>query len=130
LSGLLYTYDYYRSIMRCYVFNPKEPYFLEVYRLMAGITTGCLVLLLVFSLRFLWLRTGSRWWFAGLMLFEIAFTVSISVFWLSKNRALASSVGGATGVATGGLVLQDIVLFPLWAPFAVLWAHRRIIHVA
>ena len=43
--------------------------------------------------------------------------------WLIPD--IGMSIGAATGVANGGLVIQGITLFPLWGPLLVTWAARR-----
>ncbi len=59
---------------------------------------------------------------------SLARGVGIGILWTVPKIGL--SVAGATGAANGGLMAQFIILFPLWAPFAVHWARKRSLHAA
>ena len=63
----------------------------------------------------------------GVLIFEAAYFFSIPFLWIltfqSPKRGL--SIAGATGIATGGLMFQFILLFPLWGPMLASRAKKR-----
>jgi len=105
-------------------YNPDTPYFLPAFLIMSGLCIGFYVILLVFGIQFVRGRTGLIRMFSGLMVCEVIYFLSVSFLWLMPG--IGRSIGAATGVANGGLMFQAVILFPLWAPFAVKWAKRTL----
>ena len=107
------------------VFTDRSiPYFYPAFYTMSAICIICYVVLIIIGIQFLRLRTGLRRIFAGVLIFEFIYFFSLGFLWLPPD--IGRSIGAATGVANGGLMLQAFILFPLWAPFAVGWAGRNI----
>ena len=100
------------------------PYFYPAFYTMSAICIICYVALIIIGIQFIRLRTGLRRFFVGVLIFEFVYFFSIGFLWLPPNIGL--SIGAATGIANGGLMLQALILFPLWAPFVVGWAERNI----
>lgn len=99
-------------------------YFYTAFYSMSAICIACYLAILLCGIQFVRLRTNLRFLFVGVLIFEVLYFFAIAAMWLIPS--IGRSVGGATGVANGGLMFQFVVLFPLWAPFAVLWASGRI----
>jgi hypothetical protein len=98
-------------------------YFYPAFYVMSGICIVCYLLLLVVGVDLL--RARLRWsrFLTGVLIFEVVYFFSIGVLWLMPNVGM--SVGAATGVANGGLMVQFIILFPLWAPLVLRWAKKK-----
>lgn len=103
--------------------DPEIPYFLAAFVIMSTICIVCYILLIVAGVQFVRGKTGLARLFTGVLIFEVLYFFSVAAMWLMPK--IGSSVAAATGVATGGLGLQIITLFPLWAPFVVRWATRK-----
>lgn len=100
------------------------PYFYPAFYIMSAICVGCYALLIVFGIQFIRGRVAHLHRFATLLVFEVVYFFSVAMFWLVPD--IGMSVGAATGVANGGLMVQFSILFPLWAPLLALWARRRL----
>ena len=100
------------------------PYFQPAYYAMSFICVVSYVLLFVFGLNFIRCRIAHFWPFTILPAFEFIYLFLVSMLWLVPE--LGKSVAGATGIANGGMMVQFIVFFPLWAPLLVFWARRKI----
>jgi hypothetical protein len=59
---------------------------------------------------------------AAVWLFEIVYVFATRL--ASRIPDVGESIAGATGVANGGLMIQFIILLPLWGPLAMLWLAR------
>jgi hypothetical protein len=95
--------------------------FYAAFYTMSGICMACYLLLLASGVNLL--RGLLRWSvvLTAVVIFEVLYFFAIGALWLSP---FGMSVGAATGVANGGLMVQFLVLFPLWAP-VLLWRARR-----
>ncbi len=95
--------------------------FYPAFYTMSAICVTCYLLLLASGVNLM--RARLRW--AGLLMavliFEVAYALGVRALWASP---LGPPIAAATGVANGGLMVQFIILFPLWAPL-VLWRARR-----
>lgn len=100
------------------------PYFYPAFYIMSAICILCYSLLIVFGVQFIRGRAFRVEWFITLVLFEIVYFFSIGMLWLVPG--IGMSVAAATGVANGGLMVQFLILFPLWAPLLAFWAQRRL----
>jgi hypothetical protein len=58
------------------------------------------------------------------LLFEVIYFLSVSLLWTRLTSGM--SVAAATGVANGGLMVQFVILFPLWGPLVLWWAKKRL----
>ena len=77
----------------------------------------------VCGVQFIRLRSSFWWLFTAILGAEVAFHFLVG--WLWSHPTLGSSIAGASGISSGGLMLQFFILFPLWAPIAVWLAHRN-----
>lgn len=100
------------------------PYFYPAFYTMSYICIVCYACLLICGVQFLRLRTNLFKLFVGIIIFEVLYF--FSVFALCMILQIGTSVAAAVGVAFGGMSLQKLTLFPLWAPFLAGWAVKRI----
>lgn len=121
--GLLYTLLPLRAVFLNREQTPDAPYFLPAFIVMAGICVACYGLLTISGIQFLRGRTQLASLFIGVLVFEVIYFFAVAALWPMPQ--IGRSVAAATGVANAGLAIQAMVLFPLWAPFAVYWAQRR-----
>ena len=56
---------------------------------------------------------------------EIVFFLILGMLWARSRHAM--SIGAATGISSGGLMLQWFILFPVWAPIVVWLARQRLL---
>lgn len=99
-------------------------YFYPAFYTMSAICIICYIILLICGVQFIRLRTNLVKLFIGVVIFEFVYVFSIGFFWFIPK--IGMSIAGATGVANGGIMYQIFILFPLWAPFVVAWAARKI----
>jgi len=104
--------------------NKELPYFDAAFYGMSAVCVACYVGLLTCSVDLI--RTRLRWlhFLIGIFIFEVAYFLAVAAFWLQPT--IGRSVGAATGVANGGMMAQLGILFPFWAPIALLWARWRL----
>jgi hypothetical protein len=105
-----------------------QPYFYTAFYIMSVICIICYALLLWCGVEFVCLKFARAWLFTGLLVFEVVYFFCIGLLWMVPR--IGMSVAGATGVANGGLMVQFIIVFPLWAPFVVHWARKRSLRAA
>jgi hypothetical protein len=103
--------------------DPETPYFLPAFVIMSSICIACYALLIVSGIQFLRGRSALARLFADVLIFEVIYFLTIGMLWLIP--VVGMSIGAATGVANGGLMIQAFILFPLWAPFVVKWAKKK-----
>jgi len=53
------------------------------------------------------------------------YAISLGLIPLITEKHVAYSMAAATGVANGGIVVQVVTLFPIWAPLIIFWAHSN-----
>jgi hypothetical protein len=100
-------------------------YFYPAFYLMLGVTiVSCLVLGWC-GLDQVRLRLTRLKLFVGLTVFEMLYFGLIGGF-LWNSVTVGTSVGAATGVANQGMMPQFRILLPLWAPFTLVWAKKRL----
>jgi len=98
---------------------------LYVHSAFYAMATICLffyAVVLICGVQFIRLRSSLWWLFSVVLVAEVAFHFLVG--WLWSHPTLGESIAGASGISSGGLVLQFVVLFPLWAPIVVWFAHR------
>lgn len=100
------------------------PHFYPAYYTMSSISIVCCVLLAIFGIQFLRGNPNRAMGFTYLMIFEIAYWLSIILTSLVADFGM--SVAAAAGVANGGVLNQFFILFPLWAPIIAL-RNRKIL---
>ncbi len=123
-GGFFYNYKSYFS-SRSEPFDPNIPYFKISYYSMLAVCLAFYTALLVFGVQFLFLITKYKDIFIVLLATEVLYFIIIRMLWRIKNDSIARSISAATGIANGGLLLQLISGFLLWAPILVIWGHRR-----
>jgi len=98
-------------------------YFYPVFTVMSAVCVLCYILLCWAGFKLVLGREFSLRIFTGLMIFEVLFFLCLGPLWLVP--VIGSSIGASTGVAAGGLMVQFLILFPLWAPVLLWWIERR-----
>jgi hypothetical protein len=121
--GLFYTVPPLQTFFMNHEPDPDAPYFFLAFTVMTGICLACYVLLAFSGIHFLRGRTRLAGLFVGVLIFEVVYFFVVVGLWMMPE--IGGSVAAATGVANGGLMIQAMILFPLWAPLAVHWAQRR-----
>lgn len=101
-----------------------ETYFYPAFYTMSAICIGCYALLTYVGVQLLRGKTDITRLLILLLLFEFLYFVVIAFLWTNPDYGM--SIGAATGVANGGLMLQAFTLFPLWAPVAAFLASRSL----
>jgi hypothetical protein len=100
------------------------PFFRQAFYVMSAICVACYLALAWCGVQFLRLSTMWWWLFAVIGTVELLFLPVVGRLWLHPEWGM--SIGAASGVASGGLVPQLLVLFPIWGPFAVWFARRSL----
>jgi hypothetical protein len=102
--------------------------FYTAFYIMSGICLSLYTALLVIGIQLI--RQRSRWAFGllGVMALEVLYYLATGVLWRSSQYRL--SIAAATGISSGALIFQAIVLFPIWGPWIAIWSHRKLIQTA
>ena len=101
------------------------PYFYPASYLMLSVTILCCVVLEWCGTDQVRLKLAHLKLFVGLFVFELLYLVFVGgVLW--RSREFGMSVGAATGAAMNGLLPPFFVLLPLWAPFTLAWAKKKL----
>ncbi len=101
------------------------PYFYPASYLMLIVTILCCIIQVWCGLDQVRLKLAHLKLFVGLFVFELLYLVFVGGF-LWRSREFGMSVGAATGVAMNGLIPPFFVLLPLWGPFTLAWAKKRL----
>src|SRR5262245_40767651 len=101
-------------------------HFYTAFYLMSAICVTFYAALLVVGIQLIRQRSSWAYVLLAVIILEVLFYIGTGVMWRSSQYGL--SVAAATGVSSGGLSLQIILLFPIWGPWIALWAHRKINH--
>ncbi len=104
--------------------DSEAPYFAPFLYAMSLICMSFYISLLFFGIQFLRLRTELYLLFIGTVVLEVGYFCFVAAFWTFPIPTVAFSIAAATGI-NAGLLFQFLILFPLWAPFTVVWARRR-----
>ena len=94
------------------------PLFYQAFYTMSAICVIFYALLVFFSIQIIRTKKGYIWPLAILLVSEVIYFFSIGTLLLHPQWGM--SIGVATGVANGGLMIQFGILFPLWAPILLL----------
>ncbi|MDB5346402.1 MAG: hypothetical protein JWP89_4779 [Schlesneria sp.] len=96
------------------------PFFYHAFFTMSGICVACYLVLFVCGIDLVRFRLRSTGLVTLVMVFEVIYFFSICTWW--RDPTVGLSVAAATGIANGGLVVQFLVLLPLWGPIILWWA--------
>ena len=102
----------------------RTPYVHSAFYAMATICLFFYAVVLVCGVQFIRLRSSLWWLFTAVLVAEVVFYFLVG--WLWSHPTLGDSIAGASGISSGGLVYQFLLLFPLWAPIVVWFAHRTL----
>lgn len=122
--GIAYTYMVFPGLAQI-VELESTPYALQAYWAMVMFAALVYLCLLFFGAHFVKLNTRWRYWFMGLLWLEVLYFVVLNTVWSESGPALAKSIVAVRSLASGGMLLNIFILFPVWGPIAILWAHRR-----
>ena len=122
--GLYYNSTTFHATFR----RPPEPdepvYFRQAFYTLSAICIVFYVLLGWVGVAFVIGRSGLWSLFVALMVAEVTFFIAVTALWRYSPHAM--SIAAASGVSSGGLMAQFIILFPLWAPIIVWFAQQRL----
>lgn len=128
LIGLCYNFVglavSFTSTYGARIANLDEPYFFPAFYSMSAICIGCYLLLIAFGVQLFRYQTARLKGFTTLLIFEVVYIFLVDILW--QVPEIGRSVAAATGVANGGLTLQGIIFFPLWAPPVAFWARKQL----
>jgi len=127
-AGFWYHLRSFQSDLAPYRFDEDFPFFFEVYYTMSGFSLSFCVLLAVAGALLVFRRSGHAGLFRLTMFMETLFAATVLGCWFVP--LIGPSVSEATGVATGSLIPQFLVGFPIWSPFVAGWAVRRLERIA
>lgn len=120
LSGFAYNFSTIR-VNYSNAFADIEQYFYHAFYTMSAICLACYTLLYI-GVQMIRGKTDVTRLLILLIAFEVLYFFAIGSLWLLPDYGM--SIAGATGVANGGLTIQVITIFPLWAPPVALIASR------
>ncbi|GMW02752.1 MAG: hypothetical protein AMXMBFR84_38880 [Candidatus Hydrogenedentota bacterium] len=126
VAGLLYnTVSLSRvSYLQELTVEHELHYFYPVYCVMSGICVASFLGLAYCGWHFIRARNGILSLFIGILLCEIVYFFTMIA--ISVIPGFGSNISAAAGVASGGLVFQGLLLFPVWAPLLATWASDRL----
>ena len=113
--GLLYNGVYFFADFGS--ITKDLPYFHQAFYALSAISILCYAFLIASGIQFIRLKTRAVWPF---VVFEVIFFFAVGLLWLLPS--IGPSIAAATGVAIGGMMFQGLLLFPIWAIPACLWA--------
>jgi hypothetical protein len=113
------TGDFDARLSQWGLHNFYTPFFV-----MLSIATACCLVLLWCGVDQIRLRLAHLKLFAVLFIFEVLYVFFIGYLWTVKSIGL--DIGAATGVANRGLWAPWFIALPLWAPFVLFWARKRL----
>lgn len=100
------------------------PHFQTIFYILSGICLSFYTLLAITGIQLI--RTKTNWVFVllGIIMLELIYTLIL-------GRLVASAEYGhitftTSAITSGGLVVQWISLFSLWAPITAFWARSRL----
>lgn len=120
--GIWYNFRSLSASSSDFFHDESIPYFYQAFYIMSVICIACYIALLICGVQFVRLRTGLVKFFVSIIIFEIVYVFSIGITWLLPTVGM--SIAAASGVANGGLMIQAISLFFLWAPIIAIWATK------
>ncbi|XZE42740.1 hypothetical protein SH467x_002272 [Pirellulaceae bacterium SH467] len=101
------------------------PHFYTAFYLMSAICIVCYLFIIVASVGLCLGSATCARLLAILLLFEVFYFFAIGALWTLP--IVGPGIGAATGVANGGLMVQFLLLMPIWIPvvFAFLGLYRQ-----
>ena len=118
--GLLYNLSSFAvSLNNAFDESPELqaiPYFFISFYIMSSICVVCYLAIIAGSIGLCRGSAACARLLAYLLIFEVVYFFSIASFWMVPS--IDTSVGAATGVANGGLMIQFFLLMPIWIPIA------------
>jgi len=125
--GILYSASTIFSVMQgsasALVDQRDWPYFYQAFFIMSAICMACYLILIVCGINLVRSRLSSSRLVTLVLLFEVGYLFAIGTLWLEPT--FGPSIAAATGVANGGMMIQMIILLPLWGPLLLWWANKR-----
>ncbi|MCC9658823.1 hypothetical protein [Rhodopirellula halodulae] len=113
--GLLYNFSSIPSLLsRDDSTWTAPPYFEPAYSTMSFFCTSFYTCLIYYSTRLWTGRYGASRAITCLLAAEVGYFFASSFLWVTPT--IGRGVAAATGVANGGLMVQFLILLPLWAP--------------
>ncbi len=97
-------------------------HFYSAFYAMSAICIACYLALLWGGFQVVRRRFPVSSLLTGVWLFEIAYYLVIQL--LCRIPGVGPSIGGAMGLANGGLMVQFLLLLPIWGPLVILWLRR------
>ena len=103
---------------------PDIPHFYTAFYVMSAICIVCYVAIIAASVGLCLGSATCARLLAMLLLFEVLYFFAIGAMWTLPTAG--PGIGAATGIANGGLMVQFILLMPIWIPivFAFLGLYR------
>lgn len=100
------------------------PYFFTAFYVMSSICIGCYLAIIAASVGLCRGSATCARLLAMLLLFEVLYFFAISALWMLPS--VGRGIGAATGIANEGLMVQFLLLMPIWIPivFAFLGLYR------
>jgi hypothetical protein len=124
ILGLLYTIGLIWNLQS----TPDQGGYLYQTRFLYAMSFICIsfyICLMLFGFHFIRLQTKLYRIFVWLIVIEVLYYTFVAALWIFPNWDIASSAAAASGI-NGGLLIQFITFFPIWAPLIAIWAHRKI----
>lgn len=103
----------------------EAPLFTPLFLLLTSIYLLLYALLLVAGVGLLRLVCQARWILFGVLTAELIFFFGSSFLSGFVKPEHARSIGAATGLAAGGLLVQFATGFPVWGALAAYWASEE-----
>jgi hypothetical protein len=133
LIGIVYSIDSIITIpanLSSHSLSIDTTYYIIAFWIMISICIACYISLSVIGYMFIRLYTKMRRLFMVVLIIEISYfiirIIVLSFLGFIGASKLVRSISAAGGVANGGMMVQFIILFPLWAPILANWAHKKI----
>ena len=118
--GLLYNFSsLYAALTGGFDRSPgiaALPGFFTAFFVMSGICVACYFALIAASIGLCRGSAKCARLIAFLLLFEVVYFFAVAALWTIPS--VGKAIAAATGIANGGLMVQFILLIPLWVPIA------------
>ena len=109
------------------ILNYKLLYFYEAFYAMSSFCIFCYLILLFCGINFLRMKFQFVWLFVSILTLEVVYFFAVAAFLnICKFDNLRLSISAAKVVANGGLMMQFLILFPLWGIGLAIWAKRKL----
>ena len=126
LFGLYYNFGTFRNVLRSSREATDPPRFREAFYVMSAICVFFYGILGWMGIDFLF-GNSERWVVFVVVLFaETIYFLAVGMLWARSTHGM--SIAAASGISSGGLMVQLFILFPVWAPVVVWLARQRIVN--